>query len=112
LLDAQIPGAAQAATALTVGFNTGLDQIIASLSAVAEVAELDVFGTVAQLMAQPSAFGLVEVEDACITPNVPPFSCKKPDQYLFWDGIHPTKAVHKIFAEEAADVLNPVVAKK
>jgi phospholipase/lecithinase/hemolysin len=112
LLDAQIPGAAQAATALTVGFNTGLDQIIASLSAVAEVAVLDVFGTVAQLMAQPSAFGLVEVEDACITPNVPPFSCKKPDQYLFWDGIHPTKAVHKIFAEEAADVLNPVVAKK
>jgi phospholipase/lecithinase/hemolysin len=26
---------------------------------------------------------------------------------LFWDGIHPTKAVHAIFAAEAANVLGP-----
>jgi outer membrane lipase/esterase len=92
---------------LTDDFNDGLDDIIASLSAGAEVAVLDVFGTVNQLITTPFLFGLTNVVDACVTPNVPPFSCKRPDEFLFWDGIHPTKAVHAIFAAEAANVLGP-----
>jgi len=42
---------------------------------------------------------------ACVTPFVPPFTCGSPDEFLFWDGIHPTKAVHGIIAQEAASVL-------
>jgi outer membrane lipase/esterase len=38
-------------------------------------------------------------------PNDPPFSCRHPERFLFWDGIHPTKAAHGILAEEAARVL-------
>ena len=45
------------------------------------------------------------VTDACVTPNKPPFSCKHADSYLFWDGIHPTKAGHKYFAGEAMKAL-------
>ena len=107
ILDQMFPGAAVAATALTVGFNSGLDVIISGLSFApgAEVELLDVFQTVEALIADPQAFGLSNVTKACITPNVPPFACKNEDEYLFWDGIHPTKAVQAIFAAEAANVL-------
>jgi phospholipase/lecithinase/hemolysin len=45
------------------------------------------------------------VEKACVTPNAPPYDCRTPEDFLFWDGIHPTKAGHDIIAQEAAYVL-------
>jgi outer membrane lipase/esterase len=53
----------------------------------------------------PSAFGLTNVVSPCITPNVPPFTCDAPDEYLYWDGIHPSAATHAIIASEATSVL-------
>jgi phospholipase/lecithinase/hemolysin len=57
------------------------------------------------IVADPTAFGLTNATTACITPGVPPFACTNPDEYLFWDGIHPTTAAHAIIAQEAAAVL-------
>jgi phospholipase/lecithinase/hemolysin len=57
------------------------------------------------IVASPTAFGLMNVTMACITPGVAPFVCRNPDSYLFWDGIHPTRAVHEILAEHAAELL-------
>jgi phospholipase/lecithinase/hemolysin len=56
-------------------------------------------------VADPAAYALTDVISPCVTPNIVPFTCQRPDEFLFWDGIHPTKAVHGIIAQEAASVL-------
>jgi outer membrane lipase/esterase len=66
---------------------------------------LDVYQKLNDVVADPGAFDLTEVQAVCVTPNVPPFRCKNADEYLFWDGIHPSKATHAIVAQEAARVL-------
>jgi outer membrane lipase/esterase len=107
LLDNISPGAAQAATILTETFNSGLAILVDSLRSLPgiEIIELDVFQKVNELTDMPEAYGLEQVETPCITPNAPPFTCRRPNRFLFWDGIHPTRAVHGIFAQEAAHVL-------
>jgi phospholipase/lecithinase/hemolysin len=101
------PVAMAAASAAALGYKTGLDGVLASLEALPGIAitEFDLFGTLHAIVANPSAVGLNDVTDACISPNDPPFVCKNPDTYLFWDGIHPTKAAHAILAQAVAQSL-------
>ena len=100
-------GAGQLATGLTMGFNAGLDSVVAQLSALPgiRIVRLDAYQILNDLVADPAAFGLTNVTTACVTPNIPPFTCDRPDEFLFWDGIHPSKAVHAITAQGAANAL-------
>lgn len=103
------PGAMQVATLLTAQFNNqmllptvqGLDQAYTDL----HIAVLDAFTLLQQLDANRANFGLTNTTAACVTPNAAPFFCQAADDYLFWDGIHPTRAAHAIVADEAARVL-------
>ncbi|MDO8939305.1 MAG: SGNH/GDSL hydrolase family protein [Methylicorpusculum sp.] len=83
---------------LQVGLNFGLPD--------ADIRTLDLYALLNNIIANPSNYGITTIDRACVTPNKPPFACKKPDTYLFWDGIHPTKAVHGFMADEAAEVLD------
>ena len=56
-------------------------------------------------MANPGAFGLTTTATACLTPDRAPFVCDQVDEFLFWDGIHPTKAGHAILAQETENVV-------
>lgn len=104
----QGPAAQAAAQFLSTTFNDQLAALLDGLEPAlgVRIARLDVYGILNQVVAAPAAAGLTEVEQPCITPGttIKPF-CAEPDEYLFWDGIHPTRAGHRILAEHAAAVL-------
>jgi len=77
----------------------GIAQIAGELQASgAEVTTIDTFAFITELVDSGVAFGIDNVTDMCVMPNVAPFECETPNDYLFWDGIHPTKAAHRLLA--------------
>jgi len=92
----------------TFGFNPNLESLLDYLSVALgiEIKLFNVYQKVHDLVEQHEAYGLEVVNAACVTPNIPPFDCKEPDEYLFWYGIHPTKTAHGIFAQEVAALLS------
>ena len=103
-----IPGASVPATSLTIAFNAGLNQAVSYFSNLtgSQVRVLDAFVKFDEVVSNPAAFGFNNTDKACITPEKPPFKCRKPDTYVFWDGIHPTKAIHEIIAQQAINVVS------
>lgn len=55
-----------------------------------------------QAITEPATFGFTQVTTACLTEST---ACRNPDQFLFWDSIHPTTAGHRILADTTAKAL-------
>lgn len=108
-LDQLQPGAAAGASFLSQTFNFFLAGVLADADTLAGIAitRFDAFTKVHEIIAQAQELGLANVTGACITPLTAPFHCKNPDEHLFWDGIHPTRAGHAIIAHEVAATLSP-----
>ncbi|MEW8505717.1 MAG: SGNH/GDSL hydrolase family protein [Candidatus Thiodiazotropha sp.] len=108
------PGTAFGAATLSQKYNLDLDALIEQLGRELpglEIARLDVFQAMQDILVDPGAYGLSNVSEPCVMPNQPPFACKKAKKYLFWDGIHPTRVGHRVFSRKAAEALNLVVEK-
>ncbi len=103
------PGATQVATFLATLFNTQMllpmVEAVDQASEDIDIAVLDAFTLLQQISANPANFGLTNTTTACLTPTAEPFFCQAVEEYLFWDGIHPTHAAHALVAHEAARVL-------
>ena len=101
-----------AASQLSALFNLGLADAmdgIAGLYPETALFGLDVFSLITDAYFNPDFYGLTNVTDGCYSEFVVTggTTCPNPDEYLSWDGFHPTTAAHQILA---ANVVVPIPA--
>jgi outer membrane lipase/esterase len=86
-------GASALATALTWSMNAAL---LDRIDDEAGVRLFDTFGFLTGVVQNPGAFGFTNATDACGA--VAGADCSR---YVFWDGLHPTAAMHALIASTA-----------
>jgi len=99
------PGDADRAHDYTLAFNDALTGLIASLESdlMIDIFQLDTFSLMNDIIADPSLFGFTNVTDrALLTDGT---IVDNPNEYLFWDDLHPTAPAHELFATYAADAI-------
>jgi len=97
-------GASAALTGLSAFFNTNLLAALGALEAAlpgADLAFVDVFAAQHELIDHPADHGLANVTGACFSGyvGVAGTQCSTPDEYLYWDRIHPTAVTHRHLGE-------------
>jgi len=104
---AQLPG-----QLFSGSFNASLDLALAPILANPDVnlIRFDVFSLLSTLVENPGSYGFSNVSDPCLqnfyvnaSLNAGPVTvCSAPDDYLFWDIVHPSAQTHEILALEMA----------
>jgi len=87
-------------SALTQAHNQGLRRAlkVSQQHSHLQIATLDANRLYREAIANPAAFGFTNVISPCLAGLS---ACGSPDKFLFWDGIHPTTAAHRILGETA-----------
>lgn len=85
---------------LTDLYNAGLQQALDYLETTGiRTIRVDAAGLIREIADNPESYGLTNATDPALV------SGNDPDEYLFWDGVHPTTAGHEIVAELAVEEL-------
>ena len=91
---------------MVAGFQTNHPAINAS--------QLDVYSLVLDAQANPALYGLTNVTQSAapgLSPGATSYDTNQlapnPNQYLFWDDLHPTTAMHQILGHRALDLFYP-----
>lgn len=87
-------------TQLCTAYNQTLDAALVTLAGTGTpTIRVDAFATLQAMVDFPAQFGFTNVVAPCITVG------GDPDQFLFWDVVHPTTHGHEILADQARDDL-------
>jgi phospholipase/lecithinase/hemolysin len=87
------------ATLFSQQFNLGLQSTLPS-----NVIYSDVYGLLNSVTQNPGAYGFTNVTTPCFNGIT---VCANPDQYLFWDQIHPTTAADALLASQFQSNVSP-----
>ena len=104
LVQANGPAAIGAATFFSNLYNQQLQALLTTLDANLDLRiiqfQLDDF--LNDIVSHPAAFGLTNVNTACysgfVVANPAGTECPNPDEFVFWDRVHPTTVVHSLIA--------------
>lgn len=77
-----------------------LDQNLAGIM----IHRVDFYAGVQAVLQDPNAFGFTNVTEQAFDPDTN-LVVPNPNQYLFWDNIHPTAPAHLLLGDLAADVI-------
>ena len=91
---------------LSLAYNEGLNAVVAALDD-PRILLVDFFALTNDAAANPVNYGLINVTDACYD-DISETVCANPDEYLFWDDIHPTSIGHTALMLAVLDQLFPV----
>lgn len=99
-----------AGTLATNAFNTALQAGVTQVAATlpnTDVVLVDVQRLGALIASEPQRFGILNTRDACLsTPACAAAPASVQNTYQYWDGVHPTTAVHRLFSQLVEDYLS------
>jgi len=100
-------GASGAALADFAGqqFNSALQSRLMTTAAArpgTNIILMDLYKLSDPMAANPGRFGLTNTTNSCLNGVT---VCSTPDTYLYWDGVHPTAAGHRLISQLAVDYL-------
>ncbi len=95
-----LSGMDQALTNLSAGFNMALYSTLGAFGL--DVIQVDVFSLLRSVTDDPQAFGFTNATDACFDGTQ---IIGDPDEFVFWDDVHPTTHTHQLLAAEVFDQL-------
>jgi phospholipase/lecithinase/hemolysin len=90
-------------SSLCASYNTLLDQQLNQLESDRRlnIVRVDAFALINDMVTNPATYGFTNVTQQALQ-GLP---AADPDEYLFWDGVHPTTAAHEAVAEEVHEQL-------
>jgi phospholipase/lecithinase/hemolysin len=110
---ADLTGYGAFAQEVTLAFNDQLVQELLALQTTlpgVDIVQFDFFSLWRDMISNPDAFGFIDVTTSCYDGDDLGFTgggtaCANPDQFFYWDRIHPTASAHSVFAQQFSSAI-------